>query len=540
MNNPRASSGVILLLALCSSCGRSSPGSKSAGTEAGAPSGRAVPTATAVSAPLTAAELKWGASVVPSTKVAYQDDVVILPHGADAVRSMGATGLTWTLDATAPGADQLVRGKILFATGRVVGRILAMERTGNDLAVTLGPVEITEVIKECDISVDQALDLSSMTSYPAPDFPGSGIDLGPASVASFSPGRNADSISQVVISPSGQLEPSANSGDVSADWTPEDRRQFRAMQVSFAGFSAATPAAASRRTARHTQQRITGFNAWPYYDGGLGVKFVHNGSDAKITAYAMLYLNSPSLHFELRITPQRGLEKAMAVLKGGAGFTVHFEGGTASGMTGKIDESFYLPTDLRFAITGLGAPFSAAFRQTLNVHTSFTAQNATLSATGDYGFSGAISMGYQNGSWTVSAPTQFTAKKTTMLKSIDGVSLGVNGLTFGYGGKLMIGIGGYGFITGPYVGFNTEIGITKGSSMTVGMSVPCRGAILDVSLRYGVGYQYPQFLADAINLLFGAVGIEPVASSGGPEGVKQLFYANDAFPAGCKGPPTAQ
>jgi hypothetical protein len=537
VNNTHRAGIVFSLLALIGGCkGRSPTAAPAAPGAVAPPPGAAAASGTGT---LTPAEIKWGASVVPTSKVTYQDDVVVLAHGADAVRAMATNGLTWTLDANAPGADRIQVDKIVFATGRVVGRVLAMERTGNDLSVTLGPVEITEVIKECDISVDQPLDLSKMVSYPAPDYPGAGVDLQPVTVSSTGRESGRDVAYVAVISRSGEIA-SGISGQPDPQWTTRDRSRFRSMQASFAGYRVMSPASASFGTGDEARQRITGFNAWPYYDGGLGVKFVHNGSDAKITAYAMLYLTDPSMHFELKITPRGGLQTAVAVLKGGAGFTVHFEAGTATGMTGKIDESFFVPTDLRFAITGLGTPFSAAFRQTLNVHTDFTAQNATLSATGDYKFTGEISAGYRNGSWTVSAPTQFTATKSTMLQSIEGVSLGVNGLTFGYGGKLMIGIGGYGFITGPYAGFNTEIGITKGSTMTVAMSVPCRGAILDVSLRYGVGYQFPQFLADAINVLFGLVNIKPIKSSGGPEGVKQLFYGNDVFPAGCQGPPPAR
>src|SRR5258708_7502258 len=50
-------------------------------------------------------------------------------------------------------------------------RGLPAERKGNDLAVVLGPVELTDVYKEAHVTVDQPLDLNSMIAYPAP-YPG--------------------------------------------------------------------------------------------------------------------------------------------------------------------------------------------------------------------------------------------------------------------------------------------------------------------------------------------------------------------------------
>ena len=84
-----------------------------------------------------------------------------MEHGPDAIRSMESNGLTWTIDPNAPEADLIQPDKIIFVTGRVVGRVLAVDRTGNNLRVTLGPVAITDVIKEANISSDQPLDLNA-------------------------------------------------------------------------------------------------------------------------------------------------------------------------------------------------------------------------------------------------------------------------------------------------------------------------------------------------------------------------------------------
>jgi hypothetical protein len=48
-----------------------------------------------------------------------------MEQGAEAIRSQTANWLTWTIDGNAPGAQEIRPEKILFATGRVVGRVLA-------------------------------------------------------------------------------------------------------------------------------------------------------------------------------------------------------------------------------------------------------------------------------------------------------------------------------------------------------------------------------------------------------------------------------
>jgi hypothetical protein len=77
---------------------------------------------------------------------------------ARAIRSQAANGLTWTIDGSATSAAGDSAGKILFATGRVVGRVLAVEQAG-DIAVTLRPDQLTDVIKDAKITYHGALDL---------------------------------------------------------------------------------------------------------------------------------------------------------------------------------------------------------------------------------------------------------------------------------------------------------------------------------------------------------------------------------------------
>ena len=258
---------------------------------------------------------------------------------------------------------------------------------------------------------------------------------------------------------------------------------------------------------------------------------MHDGDDAKITAYAVIHLDNPSLHFNLFISGGQ-VKTAEVTLNGAAGLTVHFEAATAVGASGNIDKVFFVPVDLSLPISGFGVPFAVTFRQTMVLTTAFTAQNGVISATGDYSFGGSFSMGLRDGGWGVAGPSSFTPKQK-LLSGINGASLGVNGLTFAYGGKVMVGIGAFGFVTGPYFGYNTTVGTVKGSSMTVAGSPPCRRAILDITMRVGVGYMIPQLVTNAINFILTSLNLKAIPSSAGLAHSETLITQNDVFPAGC-------
>lgn len=49
---------------------------------------------------LSQAELRYGVSPTKDSAVTYQDNVVLMEHGADAIKSVSPDGLTWTIDAS--------------------------------------------------------------------------------------------------------------------------------------------------------------------------------------------------------------------------------------------------------------------------------------------------------------------------------------------------------------------------------------------------------------------------------------------------------
>ena len=340
---------VTILLAI--------PGCKKADTGApvAASGATSSPTAAAPSAgipaylsKLTPNEIRWGISPTRNDKVTYQPDVVIMEHGSDAIRGMASNGMTWTIDANAPGADEIKEDRILFATGRIVGRVLKVDHTPAGLAVTLGPVEITDVIKDCDLKADQPIDIGSAVVYTAPDYPGATTtDDAPISSSA---------------EPHVRLSLASYHSLPEADDTP--------------GIGAIPGIGPPKELV------LNDFHIIPVCCGGLGITLAHDGQGVKMMATAAVELNHPNVHFALVI---RGgtIYTAFVQLQGTAGFRVHFTAGTDQGISGNIKQNFFIPIDSTFPITGMVVPLSVVLRQTLRVETIFTAQTGTLEATGD-------------------------------------------------------------------------------------------------------------------------------------------------------------
>src|ERR1700730_7863327 len=109
-----------------------------------------LPTRCSRGAPSESAEAvrQFGYGPQPDRHVRYQPDVMMIEGGANAVRGVSSDGLTWTIDSRARGAHDLKIGQIMFATSRAVGRVAAIQERERDLAVTLVPVSLTEVIRD--------------------------------------------------------------------------------------------------------------------------------------------------------------------------------------------------------------------------------------------------------------------------------------------------------------------------------------------------------------------------------------------------------
>ncbi|MBS1839296.1 MAG: hypothetical protein JSS69_05890 [Acidobacteria bacterium] len=502
-------------------------------------------------------EFKYGVSPTKNSQVTYQPDVIVVEHGADAIKSANSDGVSVTIDANLPEAAQMKTGKIVFLTSRAAGKILATQRDGNNLTLLLGPVALTDIIQDATMATDQPLDLDSMIAYTAPDYPGA-VAEAPKLTQAIQPrlgGRGeVRAVGVSLILPDGGFQSlrgtkRALPGDLSEQdspviWTDRDVAAVRnlalygtthptAKEISFAQTPKlpGTPGVPPLKGPPQDIQ-LSDFNLKPFCCGGIGLKIQYDKAGLRFLAYAVIKLDHPSLHFNLDIKGGQ-IRTAALELKGAAGLTFDFEAGTsmdASATLNNLGKEIALPVDFSIPISGLAVPFAATLKQTFLLKTAFSAKTASLTATADYGFKGSFQMGYINGQWTAAAPMDFSVKKS-LVNTIGGASVGVNGIVLAYSGKVIVGIGAFGFVTGPYINYIASVGFTRGSDLGIKM---CKSATLSIDLAVGVGYSMPQVINTAINFFLRQLNVGEVAASGGIDHREKLITKEQTIPESCK------
>ena len=408
---------------------------------------------------LTAAQIKYGIAPVPDPSIVYQPAVVLVGGGPEAVRSLSATGLTWTIDAGAPHVGDLVEGKIMFLTGRAVGRVLDVRKDGGNLAVTLGPVAITEIIRKCDLRYDPIpIDFSEALEYSVPDLPG-----------------------RVIPAPG------------SAEARPWRGGEPALAHVAFTG---ADPVP--------NVSNLVNFTVVPVRSSdGVGVRATSNGGGMKLKAEALIHVAAPTLIPRLTLDSDANLVEATLTLTGAAGLRMMFEAGTDVGLKANVKGRLQASPDLSIPIGG-PLPLAVTVRQQIILGTAVGVRNATLSATGDYTFGGSFMIGYVGKQWTLGGPIGFTAKQS-VLQSAAGISIAASGLDLSHQIKMVFGLGALGFATGPYFSLNTGVGLFKGSDLG---TIQCKEATITVGMSGGIGYLIPKPVTDVINFILGTLRIK--------------------------------
>jgi hypothetical protein len=489
---------------------------------------------------LSDAESRYGVSPKLDPHVTYQPDVIVMEHGAEAIRAPTADGFTWTIDGAAQGASSIEPGKILFATGRVVGRVLKVEGNGSNVNVTLGPIELTDVIKEAHINYSGPIDPATMLVYPAPiGYPGTTLDRNAPEPAPDTTAQHTRHRSMLVLAAYRQ-RPCAAAGE-------QEPARFAVMSTMYLEDAENFPVDGCERAQSpgrflHVSTGISdiaailmnGFQIVPDVSKGLGATINYDfpqNKNIKFVAHARLRLDSPRFTFKLDISSGR-LKTAAVELAGVGALDVGIEGGTY-GAFKNVNQAFAIPLDISFPMPVI-VPFAATFHQSILIETMFTAQQAVIKANGEYKFGGTVTAGIVNGSATATAPL-FVSTEQNLANSLTGVSLGVNGLVIGYGGKFIVGLGALGLVVGPYASINVSAGMTKGSDAQGAMvGYTCRSATLDLFMDYGVGMAIPSWSASAINTFLSIFHAKPISSTySTPLGHAPIKTLYDAVPQGC-------
>jgi hypothetical protein len=444
---------------------------------------------------LTEAEKRYGHSATPNPAVTYQPDVVMLPAGADVIRSVSPEGLVWTIDPDSRGADGIQVGKVLLLTSRAAGRVLGVQETNDGLRVVLGPVEITEVIREGRFSLDQPLDLDQALSFSVPELFDPTVTVPPIVTSSADPAFGTPDAGYPCV-------PGPTAGGMFHLAATRPRCDPRPMAVG-AGLDQVT-------AHRFTMTPLVGAQ-------GIGVRITSDNSGVHFLGEAVLYLNAPRLYFTLDIRGGK-IVVCEVQLNGAAGLMMTFEAASPSPRHANINEKRYAPVDFSIPVTGMGVPFAVNVRQIFQLQTVFTSTGA-IKARVYYKLKGGLRTGYRDGKWSMGGPTGVTPVENldNLLLSTQGAAIGVTGMVMTHHANVMVGIGAFGFLTGPYGYLNSSVTVTRGSSIGILQGpLTCKQATLSMGVGAGVGYRIPEPVTGAINSILRALNVrEEIQGSGG-------------------------
>ena len=460
---------------------------------------------------LSIAEQKYGVAPIPDKSVTYQPDVIVVGGGAAAIRGQSSNGFVWTIDARAPHADDIAPGKVFFMTNRAVGRVLEVHRSGSDLVLTLGPVDITEIVSEAHIHiVNMPIDFGEALAYTAPDLPGQ--------IASNRPIRVPAAVPEESTAPAGAAVPAVLR-------QPSGWGLYRTQAVQSPPANAYSVPDVSSLLAKN-------FKAIPFANSsGIGVRVSADGGGLQVSADAVVRLATPTISVHLDITPFGGVTQASVELTGAAGLSWKFNVGTDVGLKGNVDGVLQPNVDFSIPVGGIGpVPLAVTVRQRFLIRTGFGVRNSTLSASGDYTFTGGFKVGYFNKEWSPPVgPTNFTTNES-LVQTGTGISIGLEGLNLANQMKVIVGVGAFGFAAGPYLSFTSAIGAFRNSD--IGM-LKCNGAVLDVKLSGGVGYVIPKAVTSLINSILSGLNLKfRIKGEGGLEPGPAITVVNKSSSQG--------
>jgi hypothetical protein len=416
-------------------------------------------------AELTAQERRFGVAPTRNSQVTYQPGVIIVENGSEVIRGTSGNGMSWTVDAQAVAKHDIQPGKVVFLTSRAVGRVLAMERHGDSVALTLGPVELGDVIRDCDIQLEAPIDFSQALVYKLDEMPGAVAAIAPLA------------------------------------WDEPGAQWFRFVSDSVDAASHITDPIASL--------------------GNLGAQIHGEKGGTGLNGEVQMRLQSPRIEFKLVMS---GATVKVAELKvhGGVGLTIAFEAVNRDGSKHNLNEQVQVPADISIPIGG-PLPLTVTVRQQFRVQTAFGSPGV-LKARADYTYSGTLGVAYHAPHFTFEGPGGFAGGES-LINSAQGISLAPGALSLTHQVKVIGGFGAFNFVVGPYAFLNTNANVTHyGATDTLAR---CIFAGFNMRIGTGVGYVIPQPVTKAINFFLGALNLKPIRGEGGKEGPSS-FLRNTA------------
>jgi hypothetical protein len=420
---------------------------------------------------LSASERKYGIAPKRNPRVTYQDGVILMEHGDEAIREARTDGMTFSFDAKAEHVGELAEGKIVFATGRVVGRIGQLTRDGDTVTVKLAPITLTDVIKKGTFLMDSSFSAKDLIFYTAPDFPNT-IDNTANKQASELPQISEPRLI-LAYSPQGSSLLASGLDKNLSITEPPKPPTLPAPDLTLTAGLKVQPAVGS--------------------DGGIGISFSYQKNGVFFDAYGQIVLPSPRVRFLLDIDSS-GIKTFGIEISGSIGLRTSVTAMSDVERYINVDTTTVTPIDITLPCPLAGVPLALNFSTSFTLHTKFAAKSSVLTSSGSWTLDGSLFVGKKGGKESSTVPP---VKYTSSLAgNVSGVSVGIN--TVGGAVKIrpMIGLGGFGFMTGVFMGvtFSAEVGKQASEALR-----DCHVAQGSGALDSGVGYKVPAAFAKLIN-----------------------------------------
>lgn len=404
-----------------------------------------------------------------ATGVDYQPDVVVVGGGASAIRSASANGLVWTIDKSAPGASKLKVGSVMLMTSVAAGRVAAIDDDGDNRVVTLVPIDITDVLRNGSIDVNQPLNAADIEYQTIPDLPWDASDPGTGDL------------------PSTQITPTSFGGHGTFIAEPAIAELPAAELPATQPQAAPPPAPGSLPFASKTGGDVT-ISDWkisPIASASkLGLAVERQGT-LKVGVSFAFDTNNLQIHGTESVANGQTTRSGFRVT-GITGLTVSLDAGAAGGSVDNKKIKIELPIELNIPIPPSPAtanlPMNIKVKYKFIIETAITGKNSTLVASGKWGLAGPIGI---DGSKLL-APT-FTVQQS-IIDSLSGITLGPSGIVLAVDMKFQVGLGTSALSAGPFATITVALGLTNGSSLGAPLA-RCRGASLDLKGGAGVGLE---------------------------------------------------
>lgn len=495
--SPKLLAPVVTAVLLVSACtgGHAHPSSSPAVSTGGGPRGGgpggAVVQLRPAAAP-TGAQLHYGTSIGRIPGVTYQSDVVVLGGGASSIRSADGSGYVWTVDGSAPGASKLRVGSIMMATTLATGRVLAIKDVAGGRQIVLGPVALTDVIRDGTFTTTTPIAIQDPLAYTFPTDP----------TARQIPDTDAQDGTHPVRAQSLTVADQNKPPAPHLSQIPSDLPSGGSANGS-TGIKLPLPTS-QPRPIKEGDVTLT-----PRCCSPMHVLVDYDGENGRMHGDLGLDVGKPEIKASVTIGGSHLLDASVKLYDAAAVF-FDFEAATRNVDGNKPRTIFQLPVEFTIPVT----PFSVSVSFNISMSIQLAGQ-AALSSHAKYALDGPIGVEFTGGHLTTVTPTVKTVRSVSDSAFSAGVS--VNAISLAFNASLSIGFGVPGIHVGPFVGITASLAFDKdGSPPQTTLTLGCSVAKVRITGVVGVGYSLSKPVAKVINFALSILNLKAIEPAAGP------------------------